>query len=126
MARVESVGGIATLKRGTDAEDDGSLSVSIRLFAKLDSGLMAIDHDAESLSLQMPTRVALDELAGITATALRYGELPPAHRREHWEGLVAELHATSLIHTDAETLMSLPFDFVPDGELREALGGWEG
>jgi hypothetical protein len=125
MARVESVGAIATLKRSDEDEDDGSLSVSIRLFAKLDSGLMAIDRDPESLSLQMPTRVALEQLAEITATALSYGELPPAHRREHWEGLIAELRASSLVHTDAETLMSLPFDLVPDGELREALGGWQ-
>jgi hypothetical protein len=118
MARVASVGGIATLRR---AENAGEVRVAIRLFAKLDDGLLAIDRDPQTLEVGLG-REELGALDEAVVTALRFGELPPEERESHWGGVIEELRETFAVRTDPETLMSLPFDLVADGELRRLQG----
>jgi hypothetical protein len=114
-ARVESAGGIATLGR-VEARDPDSLTLNVRLFAKLDSGLLAVDRSPQSCQAGI-VRVDLEDLATLVVEALRSGELTAGHRAGYWGGVLDDLRETFGVRTDAETLMSLPFDLVPDAEL---------
>jgi hypothetical protein len=119
MARVRSAGGIATLHH-IDHDDGNEVHVVVRLFAKLDDGMLAIDRDPVSLDVGVPAG-QLATLHDAVVTALRFGELPEEERQSYWGGVVEELRETFSVRTDPETLMSLPFDLVPDGELRGLL-----
>jgi hypothetical protein len=119
MAHVESTGAIATLQR-VPQEDDDRLDVNLRLFAKLDSGLLAVDRSPQSVNAGV-ARVDLPDLASLVPETLRSGELDSAHRASTWGGVLDDLRETFGIRTDAETLMSLPFDLVADGELSALL-----
>jgi hypothetical protein len=119
VARVESTGGIATLQR-VESEDADTLGVNVRLFAKLDSGLLAVDRSPQSFAAGV-ARLDLPDLGSLTAEALRSGELSSDNRASAWGGVLEDLRETFRIRTDAETLMSLPFDLVADGELAALL-----
>jgi hypothetical protein len=119
VARVESTGGIATLQR-VESEDPDMLGVNVRLFAKLDSGLLAVDRNPQSVNAGV-ARVDLPELESLVPQALRSDELESGHRASTWGGVLDDLRETFGIRTDAETLMSLPFDLVADGELAALL-----
>jgi hypothetical protein len=121
MARVESVGGIATLQR-VEVEDPDLVNVNVRLFAKLDSGLMAVDRSPQSVNAGV-ARADLPELGGLVQEALRSDAMTAGHRASAWGGVLDDLRETFGISTDAETLMSLPFDLVADGELRALVAG---
>jgi len=119
MARVESAGGIATVQR-VDGGDPDLVNVNVRLFAKLDSGLLAIDRGPQSINAGV-ARVDLPDLASLIPEALRSAEMTANHRASAWRGVLDDLRETYGIRTDPETLMSLPFDLVADGELRALL-----
>jgi hypothetical protein len=119
MARVESVGGIATLQR-SEVEDPERPDVNVRLFAKLDSGLLAVDRNPQSINAGVH-RDDLHDLASLIQQALRSAEMTADHRASAWGGVLDDLGETFGVHTDPETLMSLPFDLVADGELRALL-----
>jgi hypothetical protein len=119
MARVESAGGIATLHR-VDSADPKIVDVSLRLFAKVDVGLLAIDPDPQTFILTLPRGQLLD-LEEATLLSLRWSELEAEHRRGYWGGVMQVLRETYEVTTDPETLMSLPFELMPDAELRELL-----
>jgi hypothetical protein len=119
MARVESAGGIATLER-VDGDDPDRVAVNVRLFAKLDTGLLAVDRNPQSVHAGV-ARVDLEDLASLVPEALRSGELSSDNRASAWGGVLDDLRETFAIRTDAETLMSLPFDLVADGELSALL-----
>jgi hypothetical protein len=119
MARVESAGGIATLQRA-DETDPETIDVNVRLFAKLDSGLLAVDRSPQSVNAGI-ARVDLPDLASLVPEALRSVELDSDRRASAWGGVLDDLRETFGIRTDAETLMSLPFDLVADGELSALL-----
>jgi hypothetical protein len=121
MARVESAGGIATLQRVEDQDGD-HIDVNVRLFAKLDSGLLAVDRNPQSVSAGIH-REDLHDLPSLIQQALRSGELTSDHRASAWGGVLEDLRETFGVSTDPETLMSLPFDLVPDGELRRLVDG---
>ena len=119
MARVESAGAIATLQRGGE-EDPARVDVNVRLFAKLDSGLLAVDRNPQSVSAEIH-REDLHDLSSLIQEALRSDELTSDHRASAWGGVLEDLHETFGVSTDPETLMSLPFDLVADGELQRAI-----
>jgi hypothetical protein len=119
MAHVESAGGIATLQR-VGEDDSETVDVNVRLFAKLDSGLLAVDRNPQSVNAGI-ARVDLPDLASLVPEALRSGDLDSDHRASAWGGVLDDLRETFGIRTDAETLMSLPFDLVADGELSALL-----
>ena len=119
MARVESAGGIATLHR-VEVEDADLVNVNVRLFAKLDSGLLAVDRSPQSVNAGI-ARVDLPELGGLVQEALRSDAMTAGHRASAWGGVLEDLRATFGVNTDAETLMALPFDLVADGELQALL-----
>ena len=119
MARVESAGGIATLQRG-DTGDPDLVDVNVRLFAKLDSGLLAIDRNPQSVNAGIH-RADLHDLPSLIQQALRSDELTSDHRASAWGGVIEDLRETFGVSTDPETLMSLPFDLLADGELRALL-----
>ena len=56
MAHVRLVGGIATINRLADARshDPDLINVYVRLFAKLNDGLLAIDPRPQSVRVGMP------------------------------------------------------------------------
>jgi hypothetical protein len=119
MARVESAGGIATVQR-VDSEDPELVNVNVRLFAKLDSGLLAVDRSPQRVNAGI-ARTDLPDLASLIPEALRSADLGSGHRASAWGGVLDDLRETFGVHTDPETLMSLPFDLVPDGELAALL-----
>lgn len=119
MARVESAGGIATVQR-VDGGDPDLVNVNVRLFAKLDSGLLAVDRSPQSINAGV-SREDLAELGSLIPQALRSDEMTAGRRASAWGGVLDELRETFGVSTDAETLMSLPFDLVADGELRALL-----
>jgi hypothetical protein len=125
---VRSVGAIATLYSVEEVpghtplalppEAVTPINVLLRPFAKLAEGTLAISPSS--------TRVAIvpDRLADLETEVRRVlgtvPSLPAKHRRAPWAGVLAELRRLS-INTNAETLLGLDFDFVPDWELRAAL-----
>lgn len=116
MARVESAGGIATVQR-VESGDAELVNVNVRLFAKLDSGLLAVDRNPQSVNAGV-ARVDLPDLASLIPEALRSTEMTADNRASAWRGVLDDLRESFAIRTDPETLMSLPFDLVADAELR--------
>jgi hypothetical protein len=116
MARVESAGGIATVQR-VESGDPELVNVNVRLFAKLDSGLLAVDRNPQSVNAGV-ARVDLPDLASLIPEALRSTEMTADNRASAWRGVLDDLRESFAIRTDPETLMSLPFDLVADEELR--------
>jgi hypothetical protein len=118
MARVQSVGAIATI-----AKVPGDVrNIHLRLFAKTDTGLLAIDPRPQSAVC-----AGGEDVAGLLAMAqlslgVAFGsQLPAAMREGHWGRVVETLSEQFDISTDVETLMALPFDLIPDGELRDSV-----
>ena len=124
MARVMSIGGIVTINRMAEEVADPSIvNLNVRLFAKLDLGLLAIDPRPQSMAIGMG-RNKLHELPdNVRQTMAMAGALPAGHRDSYLGGVVAVLADQFGVHTDVETLMALPFDLLPDSECRDALLG---
>lgn len=119
MARIQSVGAIATLGPAIEG-DPPSINVNLRLFAKIERGLLAIDPAAQSFGAGVALG-SLAKVAEVTESGLRAQQrLPKGIMTDPWERVAAELKKLS-VETDAETLRALSFDFVPDGELRGLL-----
>jgi hypothetical protein len=129
---VRSVGGIATIQHPVPRrlESDDSLAfvgIYVRLFAKTDSGLLAIDPDPQTY-LKAISQTALRNPDGESVVdRLRAPEFlhPEIEGRTQapWRGVIADLQHTFNIETDAETLQSLEFELLMDAELQRALGG---
>jgi len=131
MARIRSVGGIATVQgrlpdqiEPVRGAGDG-IQINVRLFAKTAAGLLAIDPRPQTYLTAIP-RVAMQGL-----------DLRKVHRLLHapeflhperddrtlapWGGVIEDLERTFAINTDAETLQALEFEVLMDDELRQAL-----
>lgn len=132
MARVRSVGGIATFQgrfsERPEAESSPAdfVGIYVRLFAKTDVGLLAIDPEPQTYLTAVP-RVALrSSQADEFAERLRAPEFlhPEIEGRTQapWRGVIEDLHRSFGIETDAETLQSLEFELLMDSELQRALG----
>lgn len=128
-ARVRSIGALATIfdvdqlpgRPDPPEPEPGAvrpINILLRPFAKLAEGVLAIGPPGGPTVSVSPDH--LSELAATVEVALEFTDLPSDHRRAHWAGVLMELEKLN-VHTDPETLMALPFDFVPDGELRERL-----
>jgi hypothetical protein len=126
--RVRSVGAIATLYRVEEIpghtplalppEAVTPINVLLRPFAKLAEGTLAISPNSTRLAI-VPERLA--DLETEVRRVLGIVPFVPAqHRHAPWTGVLAELQRLS-INADAETLLGLDFDFMPDWELRAAL-----
>ena len=131
MARIRSVGGIATVQgrhrdriEPRDGAGDG-IQINVRLFAKTDVGLLAIDPRPQTYLTAIP-RVAmygldLEKVHGL----LRAPEFLHPERDDRtqgpWGGVIEDLQRTFSIHTDAETLQALEFELLMDAELQLAL-----
>lgn len=126
--RVRSVGAIATIydvvalpghtPLALPSEAVTPVNVLLRPFAKLAEGSLAISPDPTAIAIS-PERLA--DLGSQARRAL--GVVPPSSaedRRAPWAAVLGELEKLG-VRTDAETLLGLDFDFVPDGELRAAL-----
>ena len=132
MARVRSVGGIATIQRPAPsplAYDDDEVEfvgIYVRLFAKTDSGLLAIDPAPQTYLTAIPPRALRSPDGESFVDLLRAPEFlhPEIEGRTQapWHGVIADLHRTFSIETDAETLQSLEFEVLMDAELQRALG----
>ncbi len=127
MARITSVGGIATLLHVPEADAD-IINVNVRLYAKTDMGLLAIDRRPQSYS----SGVQRDALRKREANALRTlhqapdflrPELGEGRTQGPWQGVMEELKEFFELETDPETLQALPFELVVDRELAEILPG---
>jgi hypothetical protein len=128
MARVVSVGAIATvahMPRGAPDAPPESLSVHLRLFAKTDTGLLAIDPHPQTSNIgtQPSQSAALPEMVKFVLGAAVGGQIPAEHRAAHWGRIVEVLAEQFGISTDPETLMALPFELLPDSELHELIEG---
>ncbi len=122
MARVRSVGAIATVGDGPVAERVG---VHLRLFAKTDAGLLAIDPRPETATVEVAARdpgALLGQVALVLGVAAG-GQIPARVRAGHWGRVVAALAEQFGIETDPETLMALPFELLADAPLREMMDG---
>lgn len=126
MARVRSVGAIATLSRVPELaqvqEAQGIANVHMRLFAKLDNGLLAIDPNPQTAGFGVPLQSA-ERAIDMFELMLRSNDLPGEHRQAQWSRVVHELASTFDVHIDAETLKSLPFELIADDETRAMFGG---
>jgi hypothetical protein len=132
VARVRSVGGIATFpgrfseRPDTDDGPAAFVGIYVRLFAKTDCGLLAIDPQPQTYLTAIP-RVALrgdeaDELAErLRAPEFLHPEIE-GRTQAPWSGVIEDLHKSFSIETDAETLQSLEFELLMDSELRRAVG----
>ncbi len=106
--------------------DASIININVRLYAKTEIGLLAIDPEPQTYG------------AGIPHDALRTGEpqamwapgnvpdflqphLDEGRAQGPWQGVIQELKEWFGIETDPETLKALPFELVGDQELREAL-----
>ena len=126
------MGGIATIQgrpRGRlEAEDDGVefVGIYIRLFAKTDVGLLAIDPQSQTYLTAIPHAALRGPQEDTLVTLLRVPEFlhPEIEGRTQapWSGVIEDLQRRFSIETDAETLQSLEFELLMDAELREALG----
>jgi hypothetical protein len=126
MARVTSIGGIATILRlfPASAESAESRQVNIRLFAKLDSGILAIDPAPQSISMGYADDANMAHLADQVARSMGLaGQLTAGHRQSFWGRVLDVLEQDHSVKTDAETLMALPFELLMDDELRGQLQG---
>ena len=131
MARVRSVGGIATIQHPVPrrVEPDDSLEfvgIYVRLFAKTDSGRLAIDPQPQTYLTAIPQGALRDPQGEPVAERLRAPEFlhPEIEGRTQapWRGVIEDLQRTFGIETDAETLQSLDFELLMDAELQRALG----
>ena len=132
MARVRSVGGIATIqapfRREPDSDEDSLefVGIYVRLFAKTDSGQLAIDPQPQTYLTAVPQRTLRSPPGESFVDLLRAPEFlhPSIEGRTQapWHGVIEDLHRTFSIETDAETLQSLEFEVLMDGELQRALG----
>jgi hypothetical protein len=126
--RVWSIGAIATIHHvekvpghtalALPPEAVTPINVLLRPFAKLAEGSLAISPDSTTVVIA-PERLA--DLGGRARRAL--GIVPSGSvedRRAPWAAVLAELDRLG-VRMDAETLVGLDFDLVPDGELRAAL-----
>ncbi len=131
MARIRSVGGIATIQGGfperldPDAGDLEFVGIYVRLFAKTGSGQLAIDPQPQTY-LSAISHLALRGAEGqAVADLLRVPEFlhPEFEDRTQapWGGVIEDLRRTFGIETDAETLQSLEFELLMDAELQRAL-----
>ncbi len=131
MARIKSVGGIATIQGGfpegldPDAGDLEFVGIYVRLFAKTGTGQLAIDPEPQTY-LSAISHLALRGSQGQSvADLLRVPEFlhPEIEDRTQapWQGVIEDLRRTFGIETDAETLQSLDFELLMDAELRRAL-----
>jgi hypothetical protein len=123
MAHVRSVGGIATINRLAEARshDPDLINVYVRLFAKLNDGLLAIDPHPQSVRVGVPHDQArsLPDRVARSLGAEVGGVLPSELRVAHWGGVVETLDERFGVSTDPETLMALPFDLLTVGGLAE-------
>lgn len=131
MARIRSVGGIATVQRpssgrsGPEAGDGDGIQINVRLFAKTGAGLLAIDPRP----LTYLTAILRDALGTQPPQACNGLARAPEflHPEEEgrtqapWDGVISELARLFGIATDAETLQALEFELLMDAELRQAL-----
>lgn len=130
-ARVKSVGAIATIldieqipgrPKPPEASPDAVIPVNVLLrpFAKLVEGILAISPGSTTVGID-PERIS--ELEEFVRTQLGLlPTLPSEFRHSQWASVVEELEKLN-VKTDAETLLNLDFDLVPDGELRARLVG---
>lgn len=129
---MRSVGGIATIQRPVprpiDTGDDGFdfVGIYVRLFAKTDVGLLAIDPQPQTYLTAIPQRALRATDGESVADRLRVPEFlhPEFEDRTQapWHGVIEDLRRTFSIETDAETLQSLDFELLMDSELQRALG----
>jgi hypothetical protein len=125
MARVRSVGAIATVDE-EEAHSSERLSVHLRLFAKTDDGLLAIDPHPETATVTVQARdpgALLGQVALVLGVAAG-GQIPAEMRAGHWGRVVGALADQFGIETDPETLMVLPFELLADEALRELMDGF--
>jgi len=127
MARIRSTGGIATLQRIPGAASDpATLQVNVRLFAKTETGLLAIDPSPQSYAAGIP-RDALARgeeyaLTGlVSAPEFLAPEAGEGRVQGPWHRVIEELTRTFKIETDPETLQALPFELMLDRELADEL-----
>lgn len=131
MARVQSVGGIATVQgrfRGQpEHEDVGGdiLNINVRLFAKTEVGLLAIDPRPQTYVTTIPRDALRSRQPHTLLGLLRAPEFlhPEVEDRTQgpWRGVIEDLRRTFSIETDAETLQALEFELLMDAELQRAL-----
>src|SRR5215218_6188309 len=122
MARIASTGGLVTVTSfpPPDEADPSIINLGIKLFAVLDIGVAVFDPRAQSQGVGFD-RDAIKDLAQLEdhlLAGLRHDELPAEHRQAHWQPLLGELEKYK-IHSDPETLRSLPFELVPVQAVRD-------
>jgi hypothetical protein len=120
MASVQSVGGIATILQ---VPPEATLNVNVRLYAKLETGLLVIDPGQQSMVVgpnEESLRNGIEGLREVLTSMLTWGELPSEHRVNHWSGVLQALSEQG-VETDPETLMRLPFEMLADRATRERL-----
>jgi hypothetical protein len=136
MARIRSVGGIATVQgrlpdqAGLELGADDGIQINVRLFAKTAAGLLAIDPRPQTYLIAIPRvgmrSLDLEEVHGL----LRAPEFLHPERDDRtqgpWGGVIEDLQRTFSIHTDAETLQALDFEVLMDAELKQALDDLRG
>lgn len=126
MAHVRLVGGIATINRLAEvrSHDPDLVNVYVRLFAKLNNGLLAIDPHPQSVGVGMSrdeARTLPDRVMRSLGVAVG-GLLPSELRDANWGRVVKILDQQFGVSTDAETLMALPFNLLTVGGLSELVG----
>jgi hypothetical protein len=129
---VRSVGGIATIQRpvsGRVRSGDDPLEfvgIYVRLFAKTDTGLLAIDPQPQTYLTAVTQGTLRDPQGEPFVDRLRAPEFlhPSIEGRTQapWSGVIEDLHRTFHIETDAETLQALQFELLMDAELQRAIG----
>ena len=129
---MRSVGGIATIQAPVpgelESDDDpfAFLGIYVRLFAKTDTGLLAIDPQPQTYlsaiqphALRSPERESFVDL--LRVPEFLHPEIE-GRTQAPWHGVIEDLHRTFNIETDAETLQALDFELLMDAELQRALG----
>jgi hypothetical protein len=122
MASVDSIGAAVTVLRFPEMDDQESTHINlyVRLFARLDSGVLVFSADVSGTTASVQ-RDQLNQLEEFVLMALRVDQLPADHRQGQWRGVLDQL-ATLNINTDPETLIRLPFELLPDAEVRALIG----
>jgi hypothetical protein len=135
MARVKSIGALATVNRMMELRDSDAVlpdlepgavqpfNVHVRLFAKLNDGLLAMDPRPQTMGVGVVPSEFGDLAQLIQSQMQMAGQLPAEHRDAWWGRVIAVLAEVHKVHIDATTLMALDFELVPDGELRAVLAG---
>src|SRR5215212_4727512 len=129
MPRVRSTGGIAVQAHAPAAVKGigaGAVVVNVRLFAKLDVGVCAVDRRPVSFTVGAP-REALRgvdpyEELGLDSVPRFAGGTVDSSSPGPWSGLLDDLRTSFAVATDAETLQLLPFDLLHDPAPTETLG----